>query len=132
MLRIHCFILIALFVAAVFASPIKSNQKRSFKIPRIQQHNYVPNGKAAYRRALFKFGFDDIEFLPDGEVATRIKAATEAQINGDSENGETTASPTQNDAQFLSPVKVGGQTLVMNFDSGSSDTYDKPLTLHIF
>ncbi len=131
MLPIQSFLLAALFLATVFASPVKLKQKRSFKIPRIQQHNYVPNGKAAYRRALFKFGFDDIEFLPDGEVATRVKAATDAQINGQSEDGETSASPTQNDAQFLSPVKVGGQTLIMNFDSGSSDTYDKPFTLHI-
>ncbi|KAJ9604506.1 hypothetical protein H2200_011342 [Cladophialophora chaetospira] len=123
MLRLHSFILVALFLATVFASPIRLKQKRSFKIPRIQQHNYVPNGKAAYRRALFKFGFGDIEFQPNGEVGQRVKAATEVQLDGDSEDGETTASPTQNDAQFLSPVQIGGQTLIMNFDSGSSDTW---------
>ncbi|EXJ75105.1 aspergillopepsin I [Cladophialophora psammophila CBS 110553] len=124
MLQIHHFLLVILFLTATFASPVQKKQKRSFKVPRIQQHNYKPNGKAAYRRALFKFGFGDIEFLPGGEVATRIKAASEAQINNTaSENGETTASPTQNDAQFLSPVKIGGQTLIMNFDSGSSDTW---------
>lgn len=128
MTRIQIFLFAVFFVATVFATPIqqKQKQKRSFKVPRIQQHNYKANGKAAYRRALFKFGLDDISFLPDGEVATRIKAATEAQVNASaSEEGETSASPTQNDAQFLSPVKVGGQTLVMNFDSGSSDMYDK-------
>jgi hypothetical protein len=126
MLRAYSFLLVALFLATVVASPVKLKQKRSFKVPRIQQHNYVPNGKAAYRRALFKFGFGDIEFQPNGEVATRIAAATAAQIDGNSEDGETSASPTQNDAQFLSPVQVGGQTLIMNFDSGSSDTYDNP------
>jgi aspergillopepsin I len=129
MLRVYSFLLVALFLSAVIATPIRLKQKRSFKVPRIQQHNYVANGRAAYRRALFKFGFGDIEFLPDGEVATRIKAATDAQIDGSSEDGETSASPTQNDAQFLSPVKVGGQTLIMNFDSGSSDTYGKLLPL---
>ena len=130
MLRIHSLLLVALLLATVFASPVRLKQKRSFKVPRIPQHNYVPNGKVAYRRALFKFGFDDIEFQPNGEVATRINAATSAQFNNtQSEEGETTASPTQNDAQFLSPVTVGGQTLVMNFDSGSSDMYDKPLIL---
>ena len=41
------------------------------------------------------------------------------------EDGETTATPTQNDAQFLSPVTVGGQQMVLNFDSGSSDMYDR-------
>ncbi|KIW98079.1 uncharacterized protein Z519_01663 [Cladophialophora bantiana CBS 173.52] len=124
MLQIHHLLLVILFLTTTFASPVQKKQKRSFKVPRIQQHNYKPNGKAAYRRALFKFGFGDIEFLPGGEVATRIKAASEAQINNTaSEDGETTASPTQNDAQFLSPVKIGGQTLIMNFDSGSSDTW---------
>ncbi len=122
-IQILLFVL-ALFLTAVLASPVhrQSKQKRSFKVPRIQQHNYRPNGKAAYRRALFKFGFSDISFVPNGEVATRIKAATDAQVNAtDVEDGETSASPTQNDAQFLSPVTVGGQQLVMNFDSGSSD-----------
>ena len=123
MLRVYSFLLVALFLATVLASPIKLKQKRSFKIPRIQQHNYVPNGRAAYRRALFKFGFGDIEFQPEGEVATRLKAVTAAQLSAGNEDGSTTASPTQNDAQFLSPVTIGGQTLVMNFDSGSSDTW---------
>ncbi|OAP57461.1 hypothetical protein AYL99_08199 [Fonsecaea erecta] len=122
MLHTHIFLLAILFFTTIFATPIQIKQKRSFKVPRIQQHNYKPNGRAAYRKALFKFGFGDIEFLPDGEVATRIKAATEAQLD-ETEDGETSASPTQNDAQFLSPVTVGGQTLVMNFDSGSSDTW---------
>ena len=123
MLRLQLLLLTALFLTIAFATPIKQQkQKRSFKIPRIRQHNYKANGRAAYKRALFKFGFDDISFLPDGEVATRIKASTGAQVNAaDSEDGETTAAPTQNDAQFLSPVTVGGQTLIMNFDSGSSD-----------
>ncbi|KIY01365.1 uncharacterized protein Z520_02917 [Fonsecaea multimorphosa CBS 102226] len=124
MLPTHLFLLAILFFTATFATPIQIKQKRSFKVPRIQQHNYKPNGKAAYRRALFKFGLYDIEFLPGGEVDTTIKAAIKAQLDESaSEDGETSASPTQNDAQFLSPVTVGGQTLVMNFDSGSSDTW---------
>ncbi|EXJ84520.1 aspergillopepsin I [Capronia epimyces CBS 606.96] len=124
MLRFHALLLAVLFLTTVFATPIqqKQKQKRSFKIPRIRNANYKPNGRAAYKRALFKFGFNDISFLPEGEVATRIKAATAAAVNAtDKEDGETTASPTQNDAQFLSPVTVGGQKLIMNFDSGSSD-----------
>lgn len=123
MLRFHHFLFVALLVATVLATPIKLKQKRSFKVKRVEQTNYVANGRAAYRRALFKFGFDDIEFVPTGEVASRLRATVEAQLSGDDgEDGETTAEPTQNDAQFLSPVTIGGQTIVMNFDSGSSDT----------
>ncbi len=122
--RLSALLTIALFLSLVFATPIHQKKKRSFKIKRVPNPNYKPNGPAAYRRALFKFGFDDISFTPGGEVASRIKAATAAALNstGD-ENGETSASPSQNNAQFLSPVTVGGQQLVMNFDSGSSDMY---------
>ncbi|KIW21470.1 hypothetical protein PV08_02050 [Exophiala spinifera] len=120
MLRLQILFLALLFITTVFSSPIRQKQKRSFKIPRIAQPNYKPNGKAAYKRALFKFGFGDISFQPNGEIATKIQAATNASVDA-TEDGETIATPSQNDAQFLSPVNVGGQTLVMNFDSGSSD-----------
>ena len=121
LLALICF---AFFLTIVIGSPVKQHKKRSFKVKRVEVPNYKPNGPKAYKRALLKFGFDDISFLPDGEVANRIKAATAASISGaGEEDGETAAAPTQNDAQFLSPVSVGGQTLIMNFDSGSSDTY---------
>ncbi|KAL6248449.1 hypothetical protein RBB50_004704 [Rhinocladiella similis] len=120
MLRLQILFLTLLFITTAFSSPIRQKQKRSFKIPRIAQPNYKPNGKAAYKRALFKFGFGDISFQPNGEIATRIQAATNTTVDA-TEDGQTVATPSQNDAQFLSPVSVGGQTLVMNFDSGSSD-----------
>ncbi len=123
MLRLQILFLTLLFISTAFSTPIRQKQKRSFKLPRIAQSNYEPNGKAAYKRALFKFGFGEISFQPNGEIATRIQAATNASIDA-TEDGETSATPSQNDAQFLSPVNVGGQTLVMNFDSGSSDLYD--------
>ncbi|KAJ9501320.1 hypothetical protein LTR99_004631 [Exophiala xenobiotica] len=121
MLRLQLLFLTLLFISTAFSTPIRQKQqKRSFKIPRIAQSHYKPNGKAAYKRALFKFGFGEISFQPTGEVATRIQAATNASLDA-TEDGETSATPSQNDSQFLSPVNVGGQTLVMNFDSGSSD-----------
>lgn len=123
MAKLQALLSFAFFFTVVFGSPVHQQKKRSFKVKRVEVPNYKPNGPKAYKRALVKFGFDDISFVPDGEVASRIKAATAAQITGaGEEDGETTASPTQNDAQFLSPVSVGGQTLIMNFDSGSADT----------
>jgi hypothetical protein len=123
MARLQAVLCFFLFITFVFGSPLKQHKKRSFKVKRVEVPNYVPNGPKAYKRALVKFGFDDISFVPDGEVAQRIKAATSASFTGSGEeDGSTSASPTQNDAQFLSPVSVGGQTLIMNFDSGSSDT----------
>ncbi|RMZ85644.1 hypothetical protein DV737_g617, partial [Chaetothyriales sp. CBS 132003] len=97
----------------------------SFKVKRIPIPNYKPDGPRAYRRALRKFGFDDISFVPGGDVASRLAAASVAALNstGSNEDGETPASGAENDALFVAPVTFGGQQLVMNFDTGSSDTW---------
>lgn len=123
MLRFQAIILIAFCISLAFASPIQQTRKRSFKVERVAVPNYKANGKAAYKRALLKFGFDNIAFRPGGKVAETLQIASAAQLNqtGSGDNGEVSATASQDDAQFLSPVTVGGQQLVMNFDSGSSD-----------
>lgn len=127
MAKIHAVLYIAFFVSFVLASPISESQrqKRWFKVPVLPNPNYKPHGPRAYKRALNKFGFNDITFNPEGEIATRLKAASNMStaVGQGTQDGSTPTEPTQNDAQFLSPVKVGGQELVMNFDSGSSDTW---------
>ena len=115
MSRIHLLFCITLLVSAILAAPI-TRQKRSFKIHRVRQANYVPNGPRALRNAFVPFGFDDISFLPTTSAAENVSATA-----GTDEEGDVSASPTQNDAEFLSPVSIGGQTLVMDFDTGSSD-----------
>ncbi|PGH02346.1 hypothetical protein AJ80_08868 [Polytolypa hystricis UAMH7299] len=101
-------------------------QKRSFKVDVIQRRDYVPNGLAAIRKAQRKFGMIpthidlgalDIQFEPGVEREALSKAATSL------ENGEVQNMPTQNDVQYLSPVTIGGQEFVMNFDTGSADTW---------
>ena len=44
-----------------------------------------------------------------------VSAAAAAQ------SGSVTASPTSEDSSYLCPVSVGGQTLNLDFDTGSSD-----------
>lgn len=137
-------IIFTLLIASIVALPIKPQpiKKRSFKVPRIPVKNYVPDGPKALKRAYakfgvsepadgpaqlrkrdIKFGFGDISIVPGGDVATRISKAASNSTTAGKENGETSATGTQNDAQFLSPITVGGQEIVVNFDSGSSDTW---------
>lgn len=125
MTRLYSFFYVALFVSLVLASPVSQRRKRSFKIPTIPNPHYRPHGPRAYKRALNKFGFNDITFREDGEIATRLKAASNMTkpLAQNTQDGSTPTAGTQNDAQFLSPVKIGGQELIMNFDSGSSDTW---------
>jgi len=37
--------------------------------------------------------------------------------------GLTTATPIRNDVEYVSPIKIGGQTINVDFDSGSSDLW---------
>jgi hypothetical protein len=119
MFQLRSLLFVTLLIAAVIAAPAQHLRKRSFKIPRIQQHNYVPDGTFALRKAYRKFGIGTLETFPGTRFAPKLAATSNG--GNSTEDGEVTASPTQNDAQFLSPVSVGGQTLVLNIDSGSSD-----------
>jgi hypothetical protein len=49
--------------------------------------------------------------------------AAPASANVDTEVGEVIATPAANGAEYLSPVVIGGQTLNLNFDTGSADLY---------
>ncbi|PHH91982.1 hypothetical protein CDD83_9429 [Cordyceps sp. RAO-2017] len=42
---------------------------------------------------------------------------------GENQKGSTAAIPAKNDAEFLSPVEIGGQKLNLIFDTGSSDLW---------
>lgn len=114
-------VIFALLVTIVFGVPTNVIRKRSFKIHREEQANYVPDGRMAMKRAYLKFGIGDIAFKPSGQAAASIKANTNGS-SANTEDGQTPVKATQNDAQFLAPVLIGGQKIVMNFDSGSADT----------
>ena len=84
----------------------------------------MPDGAIALRKAYTKFGIEGYGFVPELDISTGLVPFSElaaASNSSGSGSGQVSASPSQNDAEFLSPVSVGGQTLVMDFDSGSSD-----------
>ncbi|EAS34957.1 aspartic protease PEP3 [Coccidioides immitis RS] len=101
---------------------------RSVRIERIRQPNYVPDGPGALKKAYAKFGiipsgisFDSFEdFTPFSSDNDRNTVSKAMQAN---ETGIVTNTPTNNDAEYLSPVTIGGQKFVMNLDTGSSDTW---------
>lgn len=131
MYRLQSLLSVALLISAVLAAPAPQKlQKRSFKISRVKQHNYVANGPRALAKAYAKYGMsmpstgsDILDFLPKTSLVLSPASSKAANGTGGqgSENGQVSATGTQNDAEFLSPVNVGGQTLIMDFDSGSSD-----------
>jgi aspartyl protease len=112
------FFLTALFTAEVFSSPTptQSKEKRSFvhTVQRKVTPNHPAAGSNAMAKAYNKYGFAMPSSLAS---AGANKAATGGQ------SGQVSAQPEQNDAEYLSPVKIGGQTLNMDFDTGSSDLW---------
>ncbi|TVY34324.1 Aspartic protease [Lachnellula occidentalis] len=56
-------------------------------------------------------------------ASTSNSTAAAAATNGTAGSGKVTATPETGDTEFLSPVNIGGQTMNMDFDSGSSDLW---------
>ncbi|KAL1633813.1 hypothetical protein SLS56_002692 [Neofusicoccum ribis] len=113
-------LLVALLATVVLARPAPSKttktlQPRSFKVPRsLNPKVKRKDGARAIRKAMRKYGIKPV---------TAASNQTLAAGNSTGENGEVAANPEDNEALFLSPVKIGGQTLNLDFDSGSSDLW---------
>lgn len=120
---------LALFSLSLTVHGLPAAQKHqigSFKVKRAHRPGHLPDGPELLRKAYSKFGiipneanFDAFEYTPLDSDASR-KAVSKASDT--TENGSVSNSPVQNDIQFLSPVTIGGQQFVMNFDTGSADT----------
>ncbi len=103
-------LLVTLLLTGALAAPAPvPNKGRSFKIDRVRRSDHVRNGPAALRRAFNKHGWT---------VPETLQHAT-TQAGG--QTGQVPASPQRGDAEYLSPVNIGGQTLMLDFDTGSSD-----------
>jgi hypothetical protein len=127
---LYSFLCLVLLSCDILAIPVQPRPEadllgRSFKVDRVRRSDYVADGTAALQKAYAKFGIIptgidfsalDFEPLPPGSSRGAAKA-TELD-----ENGAVGNLPFQNDVEFLSPVNIGGQEFVMNFDTGSSDT----------
>jgi len=108
-------LLVSFLVTAVFTSPTPNVEKRSFthRVRRSVNTYGESAGRDAMLKAYRKFGFQLIDRA----------ANTTTPSSGNGQTGQVTATPEENDAEYLEKVTIGGQTLTMDFDTGSSDLY---------
>ncbi|KAL8906467.1 MAG: hypothetical protein Q9207_002005 [Kuettlingeria erythrocarpa] len=100
------------------AAPI-SNEEKSFKVHRRAiGSTEASNGAAALGKAYRKYGWE----LPQG-FSSKVQVPQNISLKNTGEGATVKATPQENDVSFLSPIQVGGQTLMMNFDTGSSDLW---------
>ncbi|KAJ5558904.1 Peptidase aspartic catalytic [Penicillium sp. DV-2018c] len=128
-----------LFIAVFFslgfnalAIPVVSPnrlQGRSFKVERVKRNEHVLHGPMALRNAYRKFGIDTstlngIDASDFQPFDTKHPGPKSAQgVGGSDKSGVVDATSVYGDVEFVSPVNIGGQTLDMNFDSGSADMW---------
>lgn len=105
-----------LLSAAVSAAPFERLNK-SFKIHSRQvASSRARDGAIALDRAYRKYGWP-VPHKSNSTVRNKVLSAT----GNESERSKVDATPEEGDAEFLSPITIGGQKLMMNFDTGSSD-----------
>nr|QDD56410.1 aspartic protease APA1 [Evansstolkia leycettana] len=113
--------------ALAVPAPSRPQRKgRSFKVDRIRRR--VAHGPSALRKAYAKygivpthFGLDLLDFEPIDPHQSSSTAVDD--VAQPAETGAVSASAVQGGAEFVSPVTIGGQKVVMDFDTGSSDMW---------
>ncbi|KAH8882891.1 aspergillopepsin-F [Thozetella sp. PMI_491] len=128
-------VVVGLLATTAVAAP-SSIQKRSFKVERVKNRAFKGhNGPRELLKAYQKYSMP----VPDALMAaiqaqaaaapagaqTKAKGASVKATNGTAAAGTglVTATPEQGDIEYLAPVNIGGQTLNLDFDSGSSDLW---------
>lgn len=94
-------------ISLVSAVPLELEKRgAAFKLDQTVQKPFILSGPSAMARTYAKYG----------QPVPAVIAAAAA-----SNDGTVTASPEEYDAEYLCPVSVGGTTLNLDFDTGSSD-----------
>ncbi|TKA71063.1 hypothetical protein B0A55_07231 [Friedmanniomyces simplex] len=111
----HSFITSAALVASAsvcLAAPAQLKSRSTFQIEQVAAGKVFKSGPVAMMKTYNKYA-------RVGAVAPSavVDAAAAAQ------SGEVAANPEQYDESYLCPVTVGGQTLNLDFDTGSADLW---------
>lgn len=137
--------LIAPSVLAVPAPATNQVAKRSFKVERIANPHFVArDGTRQLIKSYSKYGMPLPAELIEARNNARKALVAAVSAVGNTTNalnstssaaknttagaagtgtGLVTATPETGDTEYLSPVKIGGQTINMDFDSGSADLW---------
>lgn len=130
---LFCMTLLAVSVIAAPAksfagyhnSPNQFNGKRSFKIARPKRA--ARDGPRELRKAYEKYGLGaslpniDFNALAFSNFHHTAKTNAANATDDPAGTGEVATNPVPGNTEFLTAVTVGGQKLVMDFDTGSSD-----------
>jgi hypothetical protein len=109
-------------VATALPKGKKHHAKHSFKVHRVEGNKYVRSHSNAITKSYQKWGMAlPEEFLQNTLDIGNTKVDASGNITTPGQVGSVENTPTQYDVEFLSPVTIGGQTLMMDFDTGSSD-----------
>jgi aspergillopepsin I len=91
------------------------HKRSSYSIPAVRNVNYVRNGAAAMKKAYNKYNLK-----PTGGLAGSFLESLPENIVK-RQDGSAVATPATGDVEYLVPVSIGGETLNLDFDTGSSD-----------
>ena len=124
MARLLGSLLLLNLILATSAAP-QQLKPRSFKIRRqATGTTRVRNGIAEMGKAYQKFGFPVPDDMSLAITQSNVQAPANAtEKTAAKQQGSTDAKPQQGDSEFLSLVDIGGQTIMMDFDTGSSDLW---------
>lgn len=110
----HNILLSAALVASAtlsLAAPAEVVGRKQFSVQQQAHGKVLKNGPIALNKAYQKYA--KMGAVAPTEVAAAAAAATQT--------GSVKATPEQYDQAYLSPVTVGGKTLMLDFDTGSAD-----------
>lgn len=94
-------------ISLISAVPVELEKHgAAFRLDQTVQKPFILSGPSAMAKTYAKYG----------KAVPAVIAA--AAANND---GTVTASPEEYDAEYLCPVTIGGTTLNLDFDTGSSD-----------
>ena len=117
-------LLLGLLSSSTSASPVNKRDGDSTKVHRVAVGSpSVRNGTIAYNHIVAKYGWT-LPVSTEGTVGEDRATAPVSEklaVAGGSGSGSVTATPKVHNSEYLCPVTIGGQTLNLQFDTGSSD-----------